>query len=135
MKAKKQIIKTAKYVSVLFSEYSCVLIGRFFYQSGFVSDIIIILLAMIFALLGYAVTQKIHSMLFLHINLLLSVFIGTNCSTKEYFLNIHSDQMSLVIGLYFSIGAIILTLIAVTILLIVRIFKRKENKTNISSNV
>jgi len=115
-----------KYIAVLLSVYSCALMGRFLYQGGFATHVIIIIFSVILAYFSYALTQKTHSMLFLHINLLASVYVGSACATKYYLSEVHSDNMSRLIGNIFTQIALVVTVLMVAVLFVVRLVKNRK---------
>lgn len=128
MISKTTLFKAIKYVLSLVSMYSCLLVGRFLYTGGFATYIIIMLFSVMLALLGYYVTRKKLDMLFLHVNLIISVYLGGCFSTKYYLSEIRGDQLSRILGNAFTQAAVVLSFVTVAVLFAVRLWKTKETR-------
>ncbi|MBQ3082040.1 MAG: hypothetical protein IJC49_06270 [Clostridia bacterium] len=133
MKFIKKHSRVILYIIVLLSTYICALTGRFLYEHGAYTDMYIILQAPFFAFLGYSVTKGFLDLLFIDINLLVSVFLGSYCSGVLYYQRVSSDMMSLVIGELFIYIALGFTLISVAVFLVfrgVRLSRKKKCVNN-----
>ena len=128
MKDKSKFLKIIKYVGVLLLMYICAPVGLICYGAGATIDIMIVILAVVFAYVGYIATHKILELLFLYANLLLSVYIGSSFSTKLYYERVSSDDMTLIVGRVFMYIALAVTVLAVLIFAMVRVVKNKRGE-------
>ncbi|MBR6755066.1 MAG: hypothetical protein IKM22_03970 [Clostridia bacterium] len=126
----KKILTYFLYVILM---YSCALLGAALFMIGVYANFLAMFIAILLSYLAYKKTNKILDLLFLDLNLLLSVFISGRCTTILYYKNISSDHMSLVIGNIFTGVGLLIASIIVLIFLIARIIliiieKRKQKK-------
>lgn len=122
-----------KYIIKVVLMYSCFVLGLVCYRGGFGTYIIIATTSVFLAYFGYKTTFRIIDMLFIHINLLFSVYLGSRYATTLYYLKVSSDDMSLIIGDIFMWLSLGLTLVAIVLFTTNRIIKLMRAKRENSS--
>lgn len=122
--------KILTYILYVILMYSCALLGAGLYVIGAFADFLSTFVAVLLSWLAFTKSNAILDLLFLDINLLLSIFISGRCSTLLYYNNISSDNMSLIIGNIFTGVSLLIVGFFVLIFLIARIvsiiLKKKE---------
>ncbi|MBE6650538.1 MAG: hypothetical protein E7613_04415 [Ruminococcaceae bacterium] len=130
----KKILSICRFIGLLLSMYLCVLFGISGYSLGYTTGLGIFLTAIGLVIVAYYFTHKMWELLFLYANLLVSVFIGSNCVTQLYYTNISSDQATLLVGEFLLYIALAVTFISMCICIILKAFAlRKQKRQKISS--
>ncbi len=91
-----------KLILPLLLMWICTLTGAAGYRLGFVTHIAICLMSIVLTFIGYKLTKQPWELLVVYADLLLSVYIGSALSTRLYYNNISPDDMSIVLGGYFT---------------------------------
>lgn len=128
MTQKNIIFGLFKYIWLVVLMYACAICGVLFYMLGVGTYLLIMLLAFTVAYIGYVATSKIRSLMFLYVNLLISVYLGSSFSTSFFCKRISFDDMSLIIGNAFEKISMVVTAIAVSVFLVVRFIWIKAQK-------
>ena len=118
---KKTMLELCKFTGLTALMYGCALYGRMCYMGGFGTDMMIMVLSYVFAFIGFISTFKMYSLLFLYINLLISVKAGSYYCTTLYYERIGHDDMSLYIGEILGNISMAVAIISISIFLLIRL--------------
>ena len=119
-----------KFIFLLGAIYTPVLFSWLLYPLGIGATLLLTVFSLCLSYVGFQFTKKIVELIFIYLNLLLSFFIAARSATQLYYNNISSDDMTIIVGDIFTIGAISIILFASLILLIIRIIRIKNQNSN-----
>ena len=124
----KKTLSICKHVMLFLSMYICVWLGISGYSLGYTADLGIIQAAVVLVIVAYYFTPKMLELLFLYANLLVSVFVGSKCATQLYYINISSDQETLLVGMFFLRLDLGITFVSICIGVIAKAFALRKQK-------